>query len=252
VVATIVAVSIAGVSVWYSFGLMTAHRDQVLGRELFDEGRPSAAQEHFDRATAWRFEPFYLARYAFHLGAAALDAERDGSPLIERMRRVNSYLETFPETTGYLDAARILFYWGHYDPSGYDEALGILDRVRPLDPNNPEIDIRASEILLAQGHVADARAVLEERSAEVTGYLPQYWGALSVVRRVDGDDAGADAALEHALAMSPTQCRVLIARGIFERFHNGAMSSQVSSGLGFNCPRGDFLYLEDLTERFDL
>jgi O-antigen ligase len=250
--AAVAAVAIASVGIWYAFGLMSAHRDQIRGAELFDEGRPEAAHEHFDRATAFRFEPFYLARYASDLGAAALAAEAEGGALIERMRQVDAYLETFPDPNGYLNAARTLFYWGHYDPGAYDEALGILELVRPLDADNPAIDVRASEILIARGRVAEARATLEAWSRQLTGHLPTYWGALAVVRLVDGDAAGGRAALEHALEMSATECRVLIARGAFELFDHMEMSSQVSSGLGFNCPRGDFLYLEDLSERFVL
>jgi hypothetical protein len=121
-----------------------------------------------------------------------------------------------------------------------------------LDPHNPEIDIRTSEVLLIQGRVEAALSTLEAWTARLTGHLPTYWGALATTRLVHGDDRGAEGALDHALAMDPFECRVLIARGIVERSRTGTLSNPVASGLRFNCSAGDSLYLEDLVDRFDL
>lgn len=252
VTALVVASVVAAVGIWYALGLMGAHRDVVKAKELFATEQLTPAQETFERAIGFRFEPRYLSAYAFALGRAGLDARERGGPLIERMAEVDAYLDDFPEATALLTSARIYFYRGHFDPSSLHRAEAILLRTEPLDPANPEIEISLAEVYLAGGDAPGALAILAPLERELTGDLPSFWATLAVAHAMNGDEEAGKAALEHAVAMNPNDCRVLIASGLYERMGSLRLSKLVSSNLGFNCPAGDSRYLQDRIEELRL
>ncbi|HWC14410.1 MAG TPA: O-antigen ligase family protein [Actinomycetota bacterium] len=244
-----VALAIASAGVWYSVGLMRTHRDVVRAKALFDEGAVGEAQELFTQATRFRFEPHYLSAYAFDLGLAALQAEDDAGPLIARMGEVNRYLGRFPETSALLTAARIYFYWGQFEASGLGRAEEILLLTEPLDPENPDVEVHLAQVHLAQDDASTAVAILEPLAPSLTGDVPGFWGTLAVARRMNGEIAGADAAMQQALALNPNHCNVLIARALYERTRQPRLSAELSATLGLNCPVGDRVFLENLIEQ---
>lgn len=247
-IATVSAVAVAGVGLAYSFGLMRAHRDVVVAKELFDKGKVSSGQLAFSRATRFRFEPHYLNAYAFELGLAGLDAEHQGGPLVDRMTEVNTYLDHFPETNAMLTSAKIYLYRSHFDSSALRQAEELLLRLEPLDPADPEVEMTLAEVYLAGGDTSAARALLEPLAQKLSGDLGPYWGTLAVARAMDGDTREGEAALQQAVALDSSDCRVLIARGLYEQLQTRKISELTSSSIGFNCPAGDALYLQDLVE----
>lgn len=248
VTALVIALVVVSVGLWCSFGLMRAHREVARAKELFATGDIQLAQEAFDRAIGFRFEPRYLSAYALGLGRAGLDAREQGGSLIARMTEVNAYLDDFPETNALLTSARIYLYRSHFEPSALRQARDALLHTEILDPENPEVEIGLAQVHLAGGDAPAAVAVLEPLEPRLTGDLPAFWATLAVAHAMNGDQANGRVALRQAVALDPFDCRVLISRGLYEQLGSGRMSELVSSGLGFNCPAGDALYLQDRIE----
>lgn len=236
--------------VWYAAGLVVADRRVLQGKEAFADGSVSEAKERFEAATAYRYEPRYLLLYAEGLGTAALNAGRAGAPLIEEMRRVNTYLENFPETFGMLATARTLHYWSRFEPTANEEALEWLDKARPLDPQNPEIDIRTAQVLISMGGANEARDLLEGWRPQLEGRLATFWGALSIARLIDGDPYGSAETLDVAISLDPGECRVILAQVLFE--HEVLNSAKLDESTSFRailtCGRGEFEWLKDLLD----
>lgn len=246
----ILALLIASACVWYSAGLVIADRQVHQATGLFVQGAISEARKRFEDASAFRYEPRYLRLYAEGLGTAGLNQGRAGASLIEQMRRVNTYLEEHPETFGMLGTARTLHYWSRFEPRANEEALGWLARARPLDPENPEIDIRTAQVLISLERISEARTLLEAWEPRLTNHLATFWGALSIARWADGDRDASAHALNVGVALSPNECRVVMAQLVHE--HHGDVSSTLDEATSFaftyNCGRGEFEWLKGLLE----
>lgn len=244
-ISTTAAFVIAVVGLWYPLGLMRAHRAVVSGKALFEEGEVAEGKEEFSEATAFRFEPRYLSAYALALGRAGLGAEEHGGPLIDAMTRVNGYLDHFPETSAMLTSATIYLYRSHFDPSALQLAEDTLVRLDALDPADPEVEMTLAQVYLADGDPSAARTVLEPLEAKIANDLGPFWGVLAVTLAMDEDVETGEIALQRAVALAPNDCRVLIARGLYEQLERGLVSEMVSSMLSFNCPVGDNAFLRD-------
>lgn len=218
------AVTISVVGLYFAGGLLMADHHAENAREHFSRDEAAAGKVQFEHATSFRFEPVYLDLYGQSLGAAALEQGLSGADLIHRMRAVYGYLKQFPDTSGILNQARLLHYWGQFQPSADIEAQRLLERARRLDPENPLIDALLSEVLIDLGLTEKARLLLERWAPTLDGHLPTYWGALSIARLLDGDPAGAESALTEGLSQSPSECRVQMAEEFLRHHDNPSLS----------------------------
>lgn len=247
-VATMAAFAVGGTSLWYAANLVAADRRVQVGQELFAEGEVDPAVSQLRRATSFRFEPRYLNLFGEELGTAALNRGEEGAALIRKMRDVYAYLYDFPETYGILSQARTLHYWAHFEPTANREALHLLEWARSLDPENPEIDIQTSQVLIELGERSRARSLLEEWVPSLHDTFPSFWGALSTARLLDNDVPGAVEALREGLRLGPGNCHVRIAETLIERYRDDDWELHPDQSFAFqiNCGQGEFLYLSAL------
>ncbi len=196
-------------AVW-SAGFVRADARIQHGLDLFAEGSVGEARAEFKDALAFRNEYHYREVYSQALGIAGLNLGIEGAPLIDEMRRVDSYLVTFPETIGLRQSARILHYWSHFDPRGDEYALPLVQRARVMDPNNPAISVLESEILVDLERAPEAVQELERFEAILSGTYGDYWNAFALALAVSGDHDGAAEAYDQARALSPGSCRSMI------------------------------------------
>lgn len=248
VIAIALVALLAGASLLYSRTLVLADRNVAIGLAEFDKGDVGAGRAAFDRAIDLRDDPWYRGLYAEQLGGAGLEQKQAGRPLIEEMRDVYSYLDRFPEIRGLLTKARILHYWSRYEPTANEEALAVLVRARVADPENPEVDILAAEVLVDQRRVSLARGLLEEWATVLDGRYGTFWGALSAIRLIDRDFRGAGEALSEAIALDANDCRVQIAQRLMDRHIDPSDQLSRDEELTFrlNCGGGDFYFLQRL------
>lgn len=251
VTATVVALALAAPSLWYAGGLVLADHRAATARKAFAAGDVARGRAAFGAAAAFRFEPEYLNLLGLELGTAALNRGEEGGPLIAEMQRVYGYLDEFPETYGILGQARNLHHWARFEPPANLEALSLLRRARRLDPENPEIDVRISEVLIDLGETERARELLEGWTPSLQGAFPPLWGVLSTARLLSGDPAGAHEALLEGVALDPSDCRVRIASALWEHHRRPhlPLDPSLSFTVQLNCGRGDYLYLSDLLSR---
>ena len=239
----LVAFLIAGAGLYYGVRLLLADHQAENGREHFLSGDVADGLLEFERASSFRFEPQYLNLYAHGLGVAGLDQGPAGADLIQRMRVVYGYLDNFPEVPAIVDKARLLHFWARFQPSANVEAQPSLVRARSLDPQNPAIDVLLSEVLIDRGMVEHARLLLEPWAPLLDNNLPDYWGALSVARLLDGDAIAASRALEEGLSIGH-DCRVVIARELIRHHEDPALA--VPAGTAFTlrsaCGEGGYQF----------
>ena len=237
-------IAIAAVAFYYAGRLLLADHHAESGAEHLTENEVAKGLLDLDRATSFRFEPHYLNLYAHSLGSAGLDRGSSGADLIQRMRNVYEYLEDFPDTSGILNEARLLHYWGRFEPGADIEAQHLLKRVQKLDPENPAIDIVLSEVLIDLGMTERARLSLERWASALDNQFADYWGALSIARLLDHQPAAADRALDEGLTIGPSSCRVLTARELIR--HHQDPSLPLGAGtpllLRFACGEGVYQF----------
>lgn len=233
------ALLVAGTGLYYSGRLLLADHQAENGREHFVAGEVTEGLREFERAASHRFEPQYLNLYAHGLGVVGLDLGRSGGDLIDRMRMVYAYLEGFPDTAAIIDEARLLHFWGRFEPSANIEAQRSLDRARKLDPQNPAIDVLLSEVLIDRGMVEQARLILERWTDDLDNHLPGFWGALSITRLLDGDEIGASQALDEALSIGFTDCNVLIARELLRHHEDPSLHVPVGTTFALRSACGE-------------
>jgi tetratricopeptide (TPR) repeat protein len=206
-----VAVVVTGVGIVYAVAFVLADRDARQGNHLFAEGRVREGASALGSAIAMRNETLYREVLAGRLGIAASETGAGGAPLIERMREVNAYLDELPDVGALHAYARLMSYWSHHDESARPVALDLYHRVAELDPVNPLITVETAEVLVDLGRTEEALSMLEALRDDLTGRVPEYWGALSMTRLAAGDLGGAATALAEATRIDPTDCRVRLA-----------------------------------------
>lgn len=197
------------VTVW-SVGFVRADARVHHGINLFAEGAVDSARSEFKKALAFRNEYRYREIYSEELGVAGLNLGDAGAPLIAEMRRVDSYLATFPETIGLRKSARILHYWSHFDLESDKVALDRIRRARAMDPNNPAISVLESEILIDLERAQEAVVLLERYEQELSGLYPDYWSNYALALALSGDHEKAAEVYEQASALAPGGCRSTI------------------------------------------
>ena len=244
VTGTLAALTIAVLGLYWAGGLLMADHHAENAREHFSRDGVATGIVEFEHATSFRFEPVYLDLYGQSLGAAALDRGLSGADLIQRMRAVYEYLNEFPETSGILSQARLLHYWGQFQPSADIQAQRLLERAQRLDPENPLIDVVLSEVLIDLGSTEKARLMLERWAPTLDGQLTTYWGALSITRLLDGDPAAAESALTEGLSQSPSECRVRMAQEFLRHHDNPSRSvtPTITLTLGLACGGGGYQF----------
>lgn len=161
------------------------------------------ARSDFERAIELRPEYEYQRLYGLRVGAVALQPPEPNESAIESAKDAFSFLDEFPHVSMLVERARILQAAAIFDESSLEESLASWERARELDPLNPLIAVEMTGVLVQLQRPEDGRAVLEPFSDDVGDRLPQYWGALALVRAQTGDVESANDALTRGLALNP-------------------------------------------------
>jgi tetratricopeptide (TPR) repeat protein len=243
--AGLLSVVAVGALAW-SWLFLDSDRRIPLSFDDLQAGRVDEAREHFERAIGFRDEYEFREVYAEGLGLVGIPRGERGRHLIDEMLRVNGYLETFPENTAIAVEAELLHYWGRVDRQGDLWALARFERLMDLDPNNPLVEVQASEVLLDLSRPAQAVALLEPLVQDLTGRAPDFWSMLAIARLRAGDRVGASAALDEAArTVRSPECRYLIARQIVQA------PDTEEPLLAFACPGGLVDWYQDQKAELD-
>lgn len=204
------AILVAGL--WGAFSFARADQLARSGAVAFAQDNVRVGERDLGAALALRDDPTYRQILAEYLGISALEGEPGGAALIAKMRDINSYLADVPDVGALHAYARLMHYWGEHDPPADRAAIQIYERAARLDPNNPLILIEQAEALVDLGQVDAALDLLEPLTAELDQAMPEFWGALAMIRVQEGDHRGAAEAVEAGTQLDPRDCRVSLAR----------------------------------------
>ena len=228
-------------TVWWAWLFLEADGNIVQALDALQAGDVREAHDRFERAISFRDEFEFREIYAGTAGQAALNIGPEGGPLIEEMRRVNTYLREFPEHIAIAVAAEHLHYWGHFDPSADLDALAGFERLLILDPHNPLVEIEASEVLLDLDRAEEAVALLESIAPSLQGKSQDFWSMLAIAHFLTGDTESADSALDEADRVAgTTSCRNRIAHQLVD-----SLSAEHARSLPFVCSAGLVNWYED-------
>jgi len=197
---------------WWAFNFVRADRLVREGVTAFSEGDHVKGEARIRSALAFRDEVTYKQMLSELLGLAGLQQEERGAALIAKMERLNAFLKEIPDVGAIQAYARLLNYWGHFEPQADARALLLYERAADLDPANPMIQVEAAEVLIDLEEPEAALARLQPMSSKLDGVMPEFWGSLAIARLVVGDEVEARAALTVGEELDPIDCRVSVAR----------------------------------------
>ena len=120
--------------------------------DLMEMGRGDEAIAQFDRAIAFRDEPFYRRVFGRELGdiaaSFAATGERDVADfLFRRADDALSYSHYLPHANSVVDHARVLTAWSEIDANVRERAVAAYERALKLDPLNPQLQAEVTAAL---------------------------------------------------------------------------------------------------------
>jgi hypothetical protein len=241
--ASLIALLIAVGGTWWGFNFVRSDQLVRQGVAAFADDEPRKGERLIRTALGFRDEALYRAVLAEHLGLAALEEGERGQPLISKMQDLNTYLDDLPDVGAIQAFARLMNYWGEFDPGADQRALELYGKASELDPNNPLITVEKAEVLVDMGEIETALALLEPLRDDLEGAIPEFWGALAMTRLTAGDADGARAALESGRALDEYDCRTSLAAELL-RVENGETRARSRGPAALNlllrCDQGLF------------
>lgn len=253
VAGTVALACLVGVGLYASITFFRADQLARSGTIAFAQDDPALGESLLRRALSLRDDATYKQVLAENLGIAALEGASQARSMVADMQVINRYLSEIPDVGAFHAYARLLNYWGEHDVSGDIAALEVYAKAHELDPNNPMIVVEHAEALTDLGEASTARRMLAPLEDDLTSAMPEFWGALAMVRLQDGDEEGAEEALELGVQLDPHDCRVSMARELLaQAVGGGPPNRRARMALALACDPGlyaRFLERAGLAER---
>ena len=207
-----IVVLLALAALWWPLRWVLADVGVHSGMTAFNRSEPAEAMTRFESALALRDLPHYRLQYGSKLGEAAANQEEEageGERYYEAMPQQFSYLAEVPQLFGYINQARYEFVWWSKteDEAALERSADLWERALQIDPRNPVLRAEMAEVLGNLDRDQEALDVLAP-AIEVMelGSHPDHarvWTAVARSRFALGDRAGAQEAVEQALALDP-------------------------------------------------
>lgn len=212
--------AIAFLGAWWGVSSTINDARFLSGQNAIDGGRFEEGRSATEQAIAFRGEPIYRRELGRDLGRISLAlAEGEQAEAAETFREDAveefDYTEELPHSNSIVDLARILRDWNEYDESVAARALDSYTRAVRLDPVNPALLGEAGEFARTIRAYEDIENMLQPTAEEVD--TPLVWGLLGLAEAHLGSATEAEAAIERALALDPSEENAIQAQEVLAR-----------------------------------